>query len=93
MHQDDHELFSKNHEKIIIFVMINIMLHLYDLEESASHPSPSPRGSAPSGSSMAQGSALTRNDDIPHGSKNLLQRVILYRHKKIYLYQGRLRAI
>ena len=33
---------------------------------------------------MDQGSALTRNVDIPHGSKNLLQRVILYRHKKYY---------
>ena len=30
---------------------------------------------------MAQGSALTRND-IPHGSKNWLQRAILYRHKR-----------
>ena len=33
-------------------------------------------------SARAQGSALTRNGDIPHGSKNLLQRVILYRHKR-----------
>ena len=41
---------------------------------------------------MAQGSALTRNGDVPHGSKNLLQRVILYRHKKIYVGKGRLQA-
>ena len=41
---------------------------------------------------MAQGSALTRNGNIPHGSKNLLQRVILYRHKKIYVGKGRLQA-
>ena len=31
--------------------------------------------------------------DIVHGSKNLFQRAILYRHKKIYLWQGRLQAI
>ena len=37
-----------NHGEIMIFDMITIMYHLYDLEESASHPSPSPRGSAPS---------------------------------------------
>ena len=30
---------------------------------------------------------------IPHGSKNLLQRVILYRHKKILCRQGWWRAI
>ena len=41
---------------------------------------------------MAQGSPLTRNANIPHGSKNLLQRVILYRHKKIYVGKGRLQA-
>ena len=35
--------------------------HLYDLEESASHPSPSPRGSAPSSGLRGQGSALTSN--------------------------------
>ena len=29
---------------------------------------------------------------FPHGSKNLLQRVILYRHEKILLRQGRLQA-
>ena len=33
----------------------------------------------------AQGSALTRNVSSPHGSKNLLQRAILYRHEKILL--------
>ena len=32
----------------------------------------------------AQGSALTRNVTRSHGSKNLLQRVILYRHKRYY---------
>ena len=31
--------------------------------------------------------------DTVHGSKNLFQRAILYRHKRIYLCQGRLRAI
>ena len=33
----------------------------------------------------AQGSALTRNVSRLHGSKNLLQIVILYRHEKILL--------
>ena len=33
----------------------------------------------------AHGSALTRNVSRLHGSKNLLQRVILYRHEKILL--------
>ena len=33
----------------------------------------------------AQGSALTRNVSRLHGSKNLLQRAILYRHEKILL--------
>ena len=33
----------------------------------------------------AQGSALTRNVSSSHGSKNLLQRAILYRHGKILL--------
>ena len=33
----------------------------------------------------AQGSALTRNVSSLHGSKDLLQRVILYRHEKILL--------
>ena len=33
----------------------------------------------------AQGSALTRNVSSSHGSKNLLQRGILYRHEKILL--------
>ena len=41
---------------------------------------------------MAQGSALTRNVARSHGSKNLLQRAILYRHEKILLRQGRLQA-
>ena len=36
------------------------------------------------GSPGAQGSALTRNVARSHGSKNLLQRAILYRHKKIF---------
>ena len=31
----------------------------------------------------AQGSALTRNVARSYGSKNLLQRAILYRHEKI----------
>ena len=35
----------------------------------------------------AQGSALTRNVERLHGSKNLLQRGILYRHEKILLRQ------
>ena len=39
-----------------------------------------------------QGSALTRNVARSHGSKNLLQRGILYRHEKILLRQGRLQA-
>ena len=43
----------------------------------------------PRGSSRAQGSALTRNVERSHGSKNLLQRGILYRHEKILLRQGR----
>ena len=29
---------------------------------------------------------------FPHGSKNLLQRAILYRHEKILLRHGRLQA-
>ena len=33
----------------------------------------------------AQGSALTRNVSSSHGSKNLLQRAILYRHESILL--------
>ena len=33
----------------------------------------------------AQGSALTRNVARSHGSKNLFQRGILYRHEKILL--------
>ena len=40
----------------------------------------------------ARGSALTRNVEISHGSKNLLQRGILYRHEKILLRQRRLQA-
>ena len=32
----------------------------------------------------AKGSALTRNVSSPHGSKNMLQKVILYRHDKYY---------
>ena len=36
--------------------------------------------------------ALAHNANIPHGSKNLLQRGILYRHEKILLRQGRLQA-
>ena len=39
----------------------------------------------PRGHFRAQGSALTRNVDILHGSKNLLQRGTLYRHEKILL--------
>ena len=34
------------------------------------------------------GHALTRNVARSHGSKNLLQRAILYRHKKIYVGKG-----
>ena len=37
----------------------------------------------PRGLFRAQGSALTRNVARSHGSKNLLQRAILYRHKRI----------
>ena len=43
----------------------------------------------------AEGSALTRNVSrlgFPSGSKNLLQRGILYRHETILLRQGRLQA-
>ena len=40
------------------------------------------------GSPGDQGCALTRNVARSHGSKNLLQRAILYRHKKIYHGQG-----
>ena len=47
----------------------------------------------PRGPFRAQGFALTRNVARSHGSKNLLQRAILYRHKKIYDRQGRLQAI
>ena len=46
----------------------------------------------PRGHFRAQGSALTRNVARSHGSKNLLQRGILYRHEKILLRQGRLQA-
>ena len=46
----------------------------------------------PRGPFRAQGSALTRNVERSHGSKNLLQRGILYRHEKILLRQGRLHA-
>ena len=46
----------------------------------------------PRGLFRAQGSALTRNVERSHGSKNLLQRGILYRHEKILLRQGRLQA-
>ena len=46
----------------------------------------------PRGPFRAQGSALTRNVERSHGSKNLLQRGILYRHEKILLRQGRLQA-
>ena len=44
------------------------------------------------GSFRAQGFALTRNVARSHGSKNLLQRAILYRHQEILLRQGRLQA-
>ena len=40
------------------------------------------------GSFRAQGSALTRNVSSLHGSKNLLQRAILYRHESILLGSG-----
>ena len=40
------------------------------------------------GCSRGQASALTRNVARSHGSKNLLQRAILYRHKKIYVGKG-----
>ena len=43
----------------------------------------------PRGPFRAQGSALTRNVARSHGSKNLLQRGILYRHEKILLRHGR----
>ena len=46
----------------------------------------------PQGPFRAQGCALTRNVARSHGSKNLLQRGILYRHEKILLRQGRLQA-
>ena len=46
----------------------------------------------PRGPFRAQGSALTRNVARSHGSKNLLQRGILYMHEKILLRQGRLQA-
>ena len=46
----------------------------------------------PRGPFRAQGSALTRNVARSHGSKNLLQRAILHRHKMIYDRQGRLQA-
>ena len=46
----------------------------------------------PRGPLRAQGSALTRNVAGSHGSKNLLQRGILYRREKILLRQGRLQA-
>ena len=42
----------------------------------------------PRGPFRAQGFALTRNVARSHGSKNLLQRAILYRHKKIYVGKG-----
>ena len=37
------------------------------------------------GNFKAQGSALTRNVSRLYGSKNLLQRTILYRHERILL--------
>ena len=37
------------------------------------------------GSFRAKGSALTHNVSSSHGSKNLLQRAILYRHERILL--------
>ena len=47
------------------------------------------RSTRPWGAFIAQGCALTRNVARSHGSKNLLQREILYRHKKIYVSKGR----
>ena len=44
------------------------------------------------GPRRAQGCALTRNVARSHGSNNLLQKGILYRHEKILLKQGRLQA-
>ena len=41
----------------------------------------------PRGPFRAQGSALTRNVARSHGSKNLLQRTILYRHKRVYRHK------
>ena len=41
----------------------------------------------PRGPFRAQGSALTRNVSSSHGSKNLLQRAMLYRHERIYLVE------
>ena len=46
----------------------------------------------PRGPFRARGSALTRNVARLHGSKNLLQRAILYRHNMIYHSPGRLQA-
>ena len=46
----------------------------------------------PRGPFRAQGSALTRNVERSYGSKNLLQRGILYRHETILLRQGRLQV-
>ena len=46
----------------------------------------------PRGHFRAQGCALTRNVARSHGSKNLLQRGIPYRHENILLRQGRLQA-
>ena len=45
---------------------------------------PGCRYTRPNGRIKAQGSALTRNVARSHGSKNLLQRVILYKHEKIF---------
>ena len=42
----------------------------------------------PRGPFRAQGSALTRNVARSHGSKNLLQRAILYRHKRNNIRPG-----
>ena len=53
------------------------------------------RSTRPNDRSEAQGSALTSNVarlGFLSGSKNLLQRGILYRHEKILLRQGRLQA-
>ena len=44
------------------------------------------------GTVQSPGAALTRNVEISHGSKNLLQRGILNRHEKILLRQLRLQA-